>query len=113
MLTSGRYDRHLRRMRTHYALRRTALVEALATAAPEVRLTGLAAGFHAVAHLPLGLHEHAVVDAAAERGVGLYAMQGHRIRPGDHPPQVVLGFGDVTPDQIRRGIATVADLLRG
>jgi len=113
LLTSGRYDRHLRRMRTHYAARRAALVEALGAAAPEVRLTGLAAGFHAVAHLPAGLAEQEVVAAAAARGVGLYPMAVHRLRPGDHPPQLVLGFGDVTPDQIGRGIATVADLLRG
>jgi GntR family transcriptional regulator/MocR family aminotransferase len=113
MLTSGRYDRHLRRMRGHYARRRQALVSALATHAPQVRLTGLAAGFHAVVHLPPDRDEQAVVAAAAERGVGLYAMAGHRARPGEHPPQLVLGFGDLTPDAIGRGIARVGDLLGG
>ena len=49
LMESGRFDRHLRRMRARYARRRTALVDALARHAPAVRLTGLAAGFHAVA----------------------------------------------------------------
>lgn len=57
LIESGRYDRHLRRMRTTYATRRTALVSALAQHAPAVRLSGLAAGFHAVAHLPSGVEE--------------------------------------------------------
>jgi GntR family transcriptional regulator / MocR family aminotransferase len=51
LLTSGRYDRHLRRMRAVYAARRRALVDAFARHAPGVPLTGLAAGFHAVARL--------------------------------------------------------------
>ena len=34
LLTSGRYDRHLRRMRTVYAARRTALTDAFASARP-------------------------------------------------------------------------------
>ena len=52
LMESGRFDRHLRRMRASYARRRSALVDALASHAPGVSLTGLAAGFHAVAHLP-------------------------------------------------------------
>ena len=60
LLESGRYDRHLRRMRTIYASRRAALIGALAQHAPGIRLTGLAAGFHAVAHLPASADEEAV-----------------------------------------------------
>src|SRR5712691_7901542 len=52
LLESGRYDRHLRRMRTIYARRRSTLIAVLGRYAPGIRLTGLAAGFHAVAHLP-------------------------------------------------------------
>src|SRR6202012_3938552 len=54
LLTPGRYDRHLRRMRTGYAARRAALTDAFARYAPGVSLTGLAAGFHAVAPLAAG-----------------------------------------------------------
>ncbi|GAB7035631.1 PLP-dependent aminotransferase family protein [Streptomyces sp. NPDC021749] len=52
LIESGRYDRQLRRMRTVYAARRDVLVAALAAHAPGVKVTGLAAGFHAVAHHP-------------------------------------------------------------
>ena len=51
-LGSGRYDRHLRRMRAICAGRRARLIAALARHASGIRLTGLAAGFHAAAHLP-------------------------------------------------------------
>jgi GntR family transcriptional regulator/MocR family aminotransferase len=67
LIESGRYDRHLRRMRAIYARRREVLVESLTRNAPSVRLTGLAAGFHAVAHLPDTADEQAVVTAARTR----------------------------------------------
>jgi GntR family transcriptional regulator/MocR family aminotransferase len=111
LLESGRYDRHLRRMRAVYASRRTRLIAALTRHAPGVRLTGLAAGFHAVAHLPAAADEQAVVAAARERRVGLYGMGNFRAARPAGPPQLVLGFGQVGERAIEPGIAAVADLL--
>jgi GntR family transcriptional regulator/MocR family aminotransferase len=112
LLESGRYDRHLRRMRAIYARRRGALIAALARHAPRIRLTGLAAGFHAVAHLPPTADEQAVVAAARQRLVGLYPMGRYRaasLVPA--PPQLVMGFGNISERAIEPGIAAVADLL--
>ncbi|MEU1007295.1 PLP-dependent aminotransferase family protein [Streptomyces sp. NPDC005890] len=113
LLESGRYDRHLRRMRTLYGARCTALRAALADHAPAVRLTGLAAGFHAVAHLPGGAVEQTVIDAARARRVGLYGMSAFRASPATGPPRLVLGFGDVPERAIGEGIAAVGPVLRG
>jgi len=112
LLRSGRYDRHLRRMRGVYARRRSALIEALGRHAPGVRLTGLAAGFHAVAHLPDLADEDAVVASALDRSVGLYGMRPFRVFGEAGPPRLVLGFGLVNERAIEAGIAAVADLLR-
>jgi GntR family transcriptional regulator / MocR family aminotransferase len=112
LLRSGRYDRHLRKMRGVYARRRTALIGALERHAPGIRLTGLAAGFHAVAHLPAAADEDAVVAEALRRSVGLYGMAPFRATRGAAPPQLVLGFGLTGERAIEAGIAAVADLLR-
>ncbi|HMD25755.1 MAG TPA: PLP-dependent aminotransferase family protein, partial [Streptosporangiaceae bacterium] len=93
LLESGRYDHHLRRMRAIYARRRARLIAALARHAPGIRLTGLAAGFHAVAHLPASANEQAAAAAARERRVGLYPMDGYRATTIAAPPQLVMGFG--------------------
>jgi GntR family transcriptional regulator/MocR family aminotransferase len=113
LIESGRYDRHLRRMRAVYAGKRQALIDALARHAPDVELRGLAAGFHAVARLPEGLDERAVAAAARERSVGLYPMSDYRTAEHSGPPELVLGFGNLTESAIERGIARVADLLAG
>jgi GntR family transcriptional regulator/MocR family aminotransferase len=112
LLTTGRYDRHLRRMRTVYAARRTALTGAFARHVPGIQLTGLAAGFHAVAPLPPGTDEAAVVAAARGRRVGLHGIRGYRGHPGAAaPPALVMGFGNVRERAIEPAIAAVADLL--
>jgi GntR family transcriptional regulator / MocR family aminotransferase len=112
LLTTGRYDRHLRRMRTVYAARRTALTDAFARHAPGIRLTGLAAGFHAVAMLPLSADEMAVVAAARQRRVGLHGIGAYRGNPASAaPPALVMGFGNVRERAIEPAIAVVADLL--
>lgn len=111
LVESGRYDRHLRRMRKVYAARRAALVRALHDRAPQVRLTGLAAGLHAVAHLPCGADEPGVVREAMARSIGLHGMSHYRMDASTHPPQLVMGFGHLSEGAIDHGIAEIADLL--
>ena len=111
LLESGRYDRHLRRMRSVYANRRGLLIAALERHAPAVRLTGLAAGFHAVAHLPDGTDEAGIVAAARDRQVGLYGMSSLRSSQATDPPQLVIGFGNVPDRAIEPGIAALSGLL--
>jgi len=105
LIESGRYDRQLRRMRAVYA-RRRAIVSAHV---PHV--TGLAAGFHAVAHLPAGAGEHEVVAAARARGVGIYGMSDYRADRSPEPPRLVLGFGNTSEQAIESGLRAIADLL--
>jgi GntR family transcriptional regulator/MocR family aminotransferase len=113
LIETGHYDRHLRRMRSEYAARRDVLVASLAEHAPGVRLSGLAAGFHAVAHLPAGRSELAVIRAARSRSVGLYGMSVQRADQSLVPAQLVLGFGNTPRRAIAAGIALVGDLLAG
>jgi GntR family transcriptional regulator/MocR family aminotransferase len=113
LIESGRYDRHLRRMRAVYSQRRKVLVDALRRHAPEVELRGLAAGFHAVARLPDGVREQEVVAGAAERSIKLDPMSTFRASGATEPPELVLGFGNLSDGEIERGIAAIGDLLSG
>jgi len=113
LIEAGRFDRHLRRMRGIYAQRRNTLVDALAEHAPGVALTGLAAGFHAVAHLPEPATEQGVITGARSRSVGLYGMSPQRSTYAAVPAQLVLGFGNLGERAIQAGIAAVGDMLQG
>jgi GntR family transcriptional regulator/MocR family aminotransferase len=110
LIESGRYDRHLRRMRAEYSKRRHTLVASLAEHAPHRPLTGLAAGFHAVLHLPANADEDDVVARALERQVRIYGMGRYRSTQAT-PPQLVMGFGNTSVRAIDDGISAIAALL--
>jgi GntR family transcriptional regulator / MocR family aminotransferase len=91
-ITSGAYDRHVRRVRLAYRRRRDRLVAALATHAPGVRVTGIAAGLHAVAELGPGQREEQVIARAVARGVAIEGLGGYALREHTRGPALVIGY---------------------
>jgi GntR family transcriptional regulator / MocR family aminotransferase len=92
-IASGGYDRHVRRSRLRYQRRRDRLIAALARVLPDPRVTGVAAGMHAVLHLPTGVGEAETVAAAAARGLALDGMRDYRMPGLDYPEALVIGYG--------------------
>jgi GntR family transcriptional regulator/MocR family aminotransferase len=93
-ITSGHYDRHIRRMRMRYRRRRDRLVDALAPF--DVGIRGLAAGINALLTLPDGV-EREVLQRAGSAGIalmGLSAMRHPATKPDVADPDgFVVGFG--------------------
>ncbi|KQV19783.1 MULTISPECIES: PLP-dependent aminotransferase family protein [unclassified Kitasatospora] len=98
LITSGGFDRHVRRCRLHYRRRRDQLISTLAERAPEVRVTGIAAGLHAVLELPPGsLTDAELLRHAGWLGLSLNTMSGCRADSAgpapDAPSALVIGYG--------------------
>lgn len=102
-LGSGDYDRHVRAARLRYRRRRDALVAALAERAPEVSVTGIAAGLHAVLQLPPGT-EQQVVRAAVWHGLAVHGLSTYRHPDAAVAPldALVVGYG-TPPDHAWAG----------
>ncbi|GLW16410.1 GntR family transcriptional regulator [Streptomyces sp. NBRC 13847] len=103
-LASGAYDRHLRGMRLRYRRRRDQLVAALAERAPHVRVSGIAAGLHAILELPPGT-EQAVVEAARWQGLALEGLGSFRHPAASQPARdaLVVAYG-TPPDHSFTGV---------
>jgi GntR family transcriptional regulator / MocR family aminotransferase len=93
-IACGAYDRHLRRMRQHYRRRRDLLVATLAERAPHIRVSGIAAGLHAVLELPENT-EDAALRAARRQGLALDGLRPYRHPDSTMPPRdgLVIGYG--------------------
>ncbi|WP_062649607.1 MocR-like pyridoxine biosynthesis transcription factor PdxR [Streptomyces maremycinicus] len=107
LITSGAYDRHVRRMRQRYRGRRDRLVDALAAQAPHVEVTGVAAGLHAVLRLPPGT-EPSALKAAVWQGVALDGLAAFRHPTTDMAPRDGLVVGYATPPEHAYGAALEA-----
>ncbi len=95
-ITSGGYDRHIRRMRNTYRRRREALIQRLAPLRPAITISGVSAGLHLLLMLPAGT-EHEVLRRAAHAGVGIAGLSRlrHPLAGPDvpRPDGVVVNFG--------------------
>jgi GntR family transcriptional regulator/MocR family aminotransferase len=117
LIESGRHDRHVRAMRAVYRARRGVLLAALDRAAPHLRLTGLAAGFHGVLALPTGRTEAHVVAAAAQRSLHVVGLGASTLARRDLAPSLVIGFGNIDDealgDAVTSLVASIAEAEGG
>ena len=95
-IASGAYDRQVRRVRLAYRRRRDRLVAALRASAPQVLVTGIAAGLHAVLRLPPGADEDGLVARAARHGLAVEPLGAYRM-PGQDGGGPALVVGYATP----------------
>src|SRR4051794_1546090 len=117
LIETGRFDRHLRRVRDSYRQRRDTLVAAVDEHLPGASTTGLDAGHHALLRLPPDVDERWVVERAGAEGVAVRGLGDYRVTADDGalrvtlPPALVIGFGNVTTSQIREGIGVLGRLV--
>ena len=102
LLSTGGYDRHLRRTRQLYRARRDALLEALRAVLPQWEPIGVAAGLHVVVRLPEGTDDVALEERLARRGVNAPALARYARTPTF--PGLVLGYAALTPDRLREAV---------
>jgi GntR family transcriptional regulator/MocR family aminotransferase len=92
-IESGGYDRQIRQSRLAYRRRRDRLITALRRQAPAVRLTGIAAGLHALAELPSQDSEADVIARAAMHGVAVDGLGSYTAPGHERGPALVIGYG--------------------
>jgi GntR family transcriptional regulator/MocR family aminotransferase len=112
LIVSGGYDRHIRRARLQYRRRRDRLVAALRRRAPDARVSGIAAGLHALVELPAGRTEDRVIAAAADRGLALSGLSsfvnGSRPRPRE---AIVIGYAKPPEHAFTAAVARLVAVL--
>ena len=111
LIESGAYDRHLRQARRSYRARRDALVAAVQRHLPGARVTGLAAGLHAIVRLPCDFDALALIRAAAQRSLAVYPLSFAYMRPPPRDDALVLGYANLSEQRIQRGVRALAQAL--
>jgi GntR family transcriptional regulator / MocR family aminotransferase len=111
LLDDGAYDRHLRAARRRYRARRDALVAAVAAHLPGARVTGLAAGLHAMVRLAAPVDGLALIAGAARQSVGVYPLGYGYMTPRPVEDGLILGYANLAEPAIEEGIRRLAAAL--
>lgn len=111
-ITEGHFARHIRRMRTLYAARQQAFVNALQHDLANVLTVDPApAGLHLVGWLADKWDDQAVAQAAAAQGVEVAALSTYTLLPA--PRQgLVLGYAMLTEEEIGVGVQGLQRAIR-
>jgi GntR family transcriptional regulator / MocR family aminotransferase len=110
-IEEGHLERHIRKMRSHYDQCRQILVQALkAYFGERVTILGDKAGIHLMIQLHTDWSDEEIIQRAAQVGVGLFPAQPHYLK-NDGKGAVILGYGELNPQQIQTGIRKLAEVL--
>ena len=112
LITSGGYDRHVRRGRLVYRRRREQLAAALRQHGLAARMTGVAAGLHVVVELPPGVSEEEVIAAAAARGLALSGLGEYAAPGARRAPALVVGFAAPPAHSYTMAVARLCAVLQ-
>jgi GntR family transcriptional regulator/MocR family aminotransferase len=110
VIARGDLDRHLRRMRGLYRVRRDAMLAALERHLPAWRTIGASAGLHVVALSPHEIDEEGLVEAALEAGVIVEALAHYRALPGG-PSGIAFGYAANDERRLDEAVRRLATLV--
>jgi len=112
-LHTRKLDRHVQQMRRLYGQRRQVLLQTLEDTFGKVwHPWGDAAGLHLALEFP-GLHfDHEFAQRARNYGIRVTPVENHSICKGKHLDKLLLGYGHLEPDEIRKGILLLHDFMK-
>src|ERR1019366_5678075 len=111
LLETAAYDRHLRKARRRNRARRDALMAAVAEHLPQAKVTGIAAGLHALVCLPQAFEVQRLMVEAWKRSLGVYPLAVHLIEQSVESDALVLGYGNLSEPAIVEGIRRLGAVL--
>ncbi len=111
-IAEGHFERHIRRMRKLYNLRRQVLVKAFEQYfGDRVTLLGANAGIHVMVRIETALLDKVVIQKAAAVGVGLISAREYYLQPQEQG-EFIFGYAQLTENQIKQGILKLSQVLK-
>ncbi len=117
-ISTGAYERHIRRVRRRNGERREELLQCLRTQlCDEVEVVGSAAGLHVVLWFNYVAREReaALINAAESAGIGIYPVSDLYFRDSNRAKEpragIIMGYAALTRGQIHLGIAKLRKVV--
>jgi GntR family transcriptional regulator/MocR family aminotransferase len=110
-INEGYFEEHIRRMRTLYASRQSALLNAIDEYLSDlIEIRDEDAGLHLVGHLPEAVDDQTVSSHLREHDIVAPPLSFYSERPDDHNA-LLLGYSAVSEEEIEKSIHRMADAL--
>lgn len=112
-LHTRKLDRHVQQMRRLYGQRRKVLLQTLDETFGKVWYPwGDAAGLHLALEFPGRRFDKEYAKQARNYGIRVTPVEYHTICKGKHLDKLLIGYGHLEPDEIRKGILLLSDFMK-
>ncbi len=111
-IREGYFEKHLNRMRKNYKGKHDTIIEAIEKylRPEEFEISGDHAGLYILLRYRGSLTEQEIEKRAEKNGIRLRSLRGYYAHlPADYLPTWLLGFANLTPEQITEGIRILAE----
>ncbi|MPM10962.1 HTH-type transcriptional regulatory protein GabR [bioreactor metagenome] len=111
-LRTRKLDRYIQRMRRIYGKRRQVLLESLKDVfGDDWTACGDAAGLHIAVDFPGRCFDEAFHKKGLASGIFVMPVESHCIEKGRHQSKLLLGYGHLEPDEIKRNVVVLRDFF--
>jgi GntR family transcriptional regulator / MocR family aminotransferase len=112
MISTGAYERHLRRLRREYRQRRDRLVAALRQHLPEAQIAGTAAGLHLMLNLPNSLNAAEIAAAAGQRDLDVTPVERYMVSAATGATSsLVIGYGNIATSAVPAAVTELTGAI--
>lgn len=111
-ITEGHFERHIRKMRKLYDVRRQVLIQAFQQYfGKRVTILGSKAGIHLMVKIATVIPDSIVIQQAAAVGIGLISAREYYLN-SQNQGEFIFGYAQIEEAQIERGIWQLSQLLK-
>lgn len=112
-LKTRKLDRHVRKMRKIYGNRRQVLLESLKEAfGSEWIAYGDSSGLHVAIDFPGMRFDESFKKRCLQNGLFITPVESHCIEKGRHQSKLLIGYGHLEPDEIKKGVLILSDIIK-
>lgn len=104
-IKEGHLEQHIRKMKRVYRKRRETLIHCLNDSFPKkLKIFGDSTGLHLVAAFDNVQFSDSMLHKLEESHLRVYPVEKHAINKGRHRNKIILGYSNLSPDEIKEGI---------
>ncbi len=111
-IKEGYFERHINKMKKLYKLKRKALIDKLEEEFKSmIKISGHSTGLYVVVEFNNIVFTHDVIEKLLNNGVVVYGMEDHSIVKGKHTNKIILGYGNLSIEEINEGVKRIKKIL--